>query len=95
MDSSGEESKNIKNFNFPLINIFNKISLYSKDSSGQLINNNKFIYICGKMFRHISLADKETCKYSFPACNFYIYSPDNNSLYHSNMNSEDCFTDIP
>ena len=38
------------------------------------------------MFSHTLLA-----KYNFAACEFQIYSQDN-KLYHSNMNSEDCFT---
>ena len=91
MDSNDEESKNnYENINsiLPIINIFNKFPLSSKDSSGNLIkDNNNLIYICGKMFNHTLLA-----KYNFPACDFFIYSPEKNNLYHSNMNSEDCFT---
>ena len=39
------------------------------------------------MFSHTSLA-----KYSFEACEFYLYSPYDNKLYHSSMKSEDCFS---
>ena len=92
MDSNDEESKNnnyeLDNSILPIMNIYNKFPLCSKDSKGNInLDNNKLIYICGKMLSHTLLA-----KYNFPACDFYIYSPENNSLYHSNMNSEDCFT---
>ena len=90
MDSNDEESKNDENINsiLPVMNIFNKFPLSSKDSSGKIIeDNNNILYICGKMFNHTLLA-----KYNFPACDFYIYSSESNNLYHSNMNSEDCFT---
>ncbi len=91
MDSNDEESKNLfdeESSNFPLINIYNKIPLTIRDTSGNLqINENKYIYICGKMFSHTSLA-----KYSFEACEFYIYSPWENKLYHSSMYSGDCFS---
>ena len=91
MDSNDEESKNIfdeESSNFPLINIYNKIQLSIRDSSGNLnINDNNYIFICGKMFSHTSLA-----KYSFEACEFYLYFPSEKKLYHSLMNSEDCFS---
>ena len=91
MDSNDEESKNLnddESSNFPLINIYNKIQLSIKDSSGNLqLNENNYIYICGKMFNHSSLA-----KYSFEACEFYLYSPTEKKLYHTLMNSEDCFS---
>ena len=91
MDSNDEESKNLnddESSNFPLINIYNKIPLSIRDSSGNLqLNENNYIYICGKMFSHTSLA-----KYSFEACEFYLYSPSERKLYHSLMNSEDCFS---
>ena len=92
MDFNDEESKNnnyeLDNSILPIMNIYNKFPLCSKDSKGNInLDNNKIIYICGKMFNHTLLA-----KYNFPACEFYIYSPENNNLYHSNMNSEDCFT---
>ena len=91
MDSNDEESKNLnddESSNFPLINIYNKIQLSIKDSSGNLqLNEDNYIYICGKMFNHSSLA-----KYSFEACEFYLYSPTEKKLYHSLMNSEDCFS---
>ena len=92
MDSNDEESTNNKietdNSILPLISIYNKFYLCSKDSSGNIIKEkNKLIYICGKMFSHTLLA-----KYNFPACDFYLYSKEKNNLYHSSMNSEDCFT---
>ena len=91
MDSNDEESKNLfdeESSNFPLINIYNKIPLTIRDTSGNLqINENKYIYICGKMFSHTSLA-----KYSFEACEFYLYIPSEKKLYHSLMNSDDCFS---
>ena len=63
--------------NFPTINIYNKLKLL----------NDKIIYICGKMHNHTSLA-----KYDFNACDFYLFIPEDNKLYHSSMNSQDCFT---
>ena len=91
MDLADEESKSNNDediySDFPLISIYNKFPLASKDSSGNIIKDDKYIYICGKMFKHSSQA-----KYNFPACEFYLYSPNTNELYHSNMNSEDCFT---
>lgn len=91
MESNDEESKNNNEDNdtsrFPLINIYNKISILSKDSSGNLLKDKKDVYICGKMSSHAS-----DIKYNFQACNFHIYIPADNTLYYSNMNSEDCFT---
>ena len=91
MDLNDEESKNMfdeSSSNFPLINIYNKIPLATKDSSCDFeLKTKNYIYICGKMFSHTSLA-----KYSFEACEFYLYSPSENRLYHSLMNSEDCFS---
>ena len=91
MDSNDEDSKNMfdeSSSNLPLIKIYNKIPLAIKDSSGNIsLDKNNSLYICGKMFSHTSLA-----KYSFEACEFYIYSPWENKLYHSTMNSEDCFS---
>jgi hypothetical protein len=89
MDSNDEESKTSyenENSILPLMTIFNKFPISSKDSKGNIIKD-KIIYICGKMFSHTLLA-----KYNFPACDFYIYIPENNNLYHSIMNSEDCFS---
>ena len=47
MDSNDEESKNLnddESSNFPLINIYNKIQLSIKDSSGNLqLNENNYI----------------------------------------------------
>ena len=91
MDLNDEDSKNMfdeSSSNFPLINIYNKILLAKKDSSGRIeFDKNNYIYICGKMFSHTSLA-----KYSFEACEFYLFSPSEKRLYHSLMNSEDCFS---
>lgn len=91
MDTNDEESLNnnneYANSILPLIHIFNKFPLCSKDSTGKIVKEEKYIYICGKMFSHSLLA-----KYNFPACDFQIYEQNNNQLYHSNMNSEDCFT---
>ena len=90
MDSNDEESKNMydESSNFPLIKIYNKIPLVVKDDSESInFDKKKYIYICGKMLSHTSIA-----KYSFEACEFYIYSPWENKLYHSTMNSEDCFS---
>ncbi len=39
------------------------------------------------MFSHMILA-----KYSFKASEFLIYTPFNNKLFHSTMNSDECFT---
>ena len=90
MDSNDEESKNMydESSNFPLIKIYNKIPLVVKDDSESInFDKKKYIYICGKMLSHTSIA-----KYSFEACEFYIYSPWENKLYHSSMYSGDCFS---
>lgn len=58
--------------------IFNK--LITKDE--------KILFICGKMLSHSIIA-----KYSFPACDFHLFLPSENKLYHSQMDSEQCFTD--
>jgi hypothetical protein len=92
MESADEESKNNiedkDDSRFPLINIYNKLTLISKDSSGNyLLKDKKDIYICGKMNSHAS-----DIKYNFQACTFHLYIPSENQLFYSNMNSEDCFT---
>ena len=92
MESIDEESKNNNedndNSRFPLINIYNKLVIITKDTSGNLLlKDKKDIYICGKMNSHAS-----DIKYNFQACTFHLYIPEENKLYYSNMNSEDCFT---
>jgi hypothetical protein len=66
------------------LNIFTnlKIGLYFEEKS-----KDKEVFICGKMFEHLTQA-----KYSFKACEFFIYLPlEVNKLYHSEMYSDDCF----
>ena len=91
MDLNDEDSKNTfdeSSSYFPLLNIYNKIILASKDSSGKVqLDENNYLYICGKMESHTTLA-----KYSFEACKFYLYSPSENRLYYSSMHSDDCFS---
>ena len=91
MDLTDEESKNTfdeSSSYFPSINIYNKISLASKESSGKVqLDENNYLYICGKMEHHTTVA-----KYSFEACKFYLYSPSEKRLYYSSMNSDDCFS---
>ena len=91
MDLTDEESKNTfdeSSSDFPSINIYNKILLASKDSSGNIeLDENNYLYICGKM-ESITLG----AKYSFNACKFYLYSPLENRLFYSSMISDDCFS---
>jgi hypothetical protein len=48
---------------------------------------NSKVIICGKFFTH-----KLNEKYSFAACDFYLYIPlEKNKLFHSTMKSENCF----
>ena len=66
------------------LNIFTnlKIGMYFEEKS-----KDKEVFICGKMFEHLTQA-----KYSFKACEFFIYFPQElNKLYHSEMYSDDCF----
>ena len=47
----------------------------------------KEIFLCGKMFEHVTQA-----KYTFKACDFFIlFQNEIDSLYHSEMYSDDCF----
>ena len=91
MDSNVEESNyelETGNSILPIITIYNKFPIFPKDSKGHISKDNySSIYICGKMLSHTLLA-----KYNFPACDFYFYSPEGNNLYHSSMDSEECFT---
>jgi hypothetical protein len=78
-----------KETHFDTIGIYNK--LYLKKWLDNKLDYDHFIYICGKMFSHTTLG-----KYSFEACDFWILDPSNDNnikLYHSVMNSENCFTE--
>jgi len=70
------------------ITIFNQLNI--REYIGTNISaedGNNSIYICGKIFSHLISA-----KYSFKACEFLIYTPFNNKLFYSTMNSDECFT---
>lgn len=66
------------------LNIFTNIKI---DRYFEAKCKDKEIFICGKMFEHLTQA-----KYSFKACEFFIYLPyESEKLYHSEMYSDDCF----
>ena len=78
-----------KETHFDTIGIYNKI--YLKKWVNNKLEFDHFIYICGKMFSHTTLG-----KYSFEACDFWILDSNfegNVKLFHSIMNSENCFTE--
>lgn len=81
-----EENLNTENkqTKFDQINIINKLKLKSYLST---TDENQKIILCGKMNEH-----NTNSKYCFKACEFFIYTPFNNSIYYSDMNSDDCFT---
>jgi hypothetical protein len=72
--------------NFEELSIFNQIKLKTYLGENLREGTDK-IFLCGKMFSHTFQA-----KYSFRACDFYIYLPFNKMLFHSQMTSDDCFT---
>jgi hypothetical protein len=74
-----------ENLHFNTIGIINKIQL--KKKLNNKLENDKIIYISGKMYSHTTVGN-----YLFQACDFYLFSPEDNKLYHSIMNSNDCFT---
>jgi hypothetical protein len=74
-----------ENLHFNIIGIINKIQL--KKKLNNKLENDKIIYISGKMYSHTTVGN-----YLFQACDFYLFSPEDNKLYHSIMNSNDCFT---
>ena len=80
-DNDDTHNDNDNENHLDTIRIFNTLHIVI---SKQEVND---VYICGKMFSHSTLAH-----YSFKACEFYIYDPNVNCLYHSIMNSEQCFT---
>jgi hypothetical protein len=67
------------------INIFNCIRI--KNFLDKNYEEPEKVYICGKMKEH-SIG----VKYSFPACEFYVYLPGEMKMFYSEMNSEMCFT---
>jgi hypothetical protein len=70
---------------FPEISIFTSFKLRSY-LDADINETNNFIFITGKLFEHTAH------KYNFKACEFYIYSPFNNKMFYSIMNSDECFT---
>ena len=81
-----EDSKE-KNDHFNTIGIINKIQLKKKLDNNEKLIDDKIIYISGKMYSHTTIG-----KYTFQACDFFLFFPEENKLYRSIMNSEDCFT---
>jgi len=74
------------------MNIFTHISLKNYlDKEFDVLDKDEYMnkaIIWGKFFPH-----KLNSKYNFQACNFVIYYPElKNSLFYSEMFSEDCFT---
>jgi hypothetical protein len=67
------------------INIFNCIKI--RNFLDKTYQEPEKVYICGKMKEH-SIG----VKYSFPACEFYVYLPSELRMFYSEMNSEMCFT---
>ena len=82
-DLSNDNKDEILHFN--TIGIINKIQLKKKINNQ--LENDKIIYISGKMYSHTTVGN-----YLFQACDFYLFSSEDNKLYHSIMNSNDCFT---
>ena len=87
MNDNSDLSNDTKdeNLHFNTIGIINKIQLKKKINNQ--LENDKIIYISGKMYSHTTVGN-----YLFQACDFYLFSPEDNKLYHSIMNSNDCFT---
>jgi hypothetical protein len=87
MNDNSDLSNDTKdeNLHFNTIGIINKIQL--KKKLNNKLENDKIIYISGKMYSHTTVGN-----YLFQACDFYLFSPEDNKLYHSIMNSNDCFT---
>ena len=87
MNDNSDLSNDTKdeNLHFNTIGIINKIQL--KKKLNNKLENDKIIYISGKMYSHTTVGN-----YLFQACDFYLFSSEDNKLYHSIMNSNDCFT---
>lgn len=77
-------------------NSFDKLNLLSnlelrcyldKKFNDEEIKIRYHAFLCGTLFQHST-----HIKYSFKACEFLVYIPETNMLYHSEMNSEECFT---
>ena len=87
MNDNSDLSNDTKdeNLHFNTIGIINKIQLKKKINNQ--LENDKIIYISGKMYSHTTVGN-----YLFQACDFYLFSSEDNKLYHSIMNSNDCFT---
>ena len=82
LNSSLHSNQNDEITHLDSLCIFNQ--LYLKQSHSK---DNHYIFIVGKMFKHSTMAE-----YSFKACNFHLYDPSSNCLYHSSMVSDVCFT---
>ena len=87
MNDNSDLSNDTKdeNLHFNTIGIINKIQLKKKINNQ--LENDKIIYISGKMYSNTKVEN-----YLFKACEFYLFSSEDNKLYHSIMNSNDCFT---
>ena len=76
-------SSNTENdVHFDTLGVFNQIPIVQKGKK-----EDKYIFLCGKMFSHSAIAE-----YSFKVCDFHLYDPFSNILYHSSMVSDTCFT---
>lgn len=58
-----------------------------KDYLGEDCKENEKIFLCGKMYEHTIIS-----KHNFKACEFLIYIPRIKKLFHSEMDSLDCFS---
>lgn len=73
---------------FETFAICNRVKLKSYLNREEDNSREAEAFICGKMFSHSAIV-----KYSFKACDFFIYVSKYNALFHSEMNSENCFSD--
>ena len=71
----------------PSINVYNKLILHKKNPVTKKIYKDSYIYICGNISGHTTMA-----RYSFEACNFNLFIPNGKKLYISVMNSEKCYS---
>ena len=89
ISSNSEENKEKDDNSLPNLNIFNKLVLHKKNPITKKIYKDSFIYICGILNGHTTLA-----KYSFEACNFLFFNPNGKKLYVSIMRSEKCYSSL-
>lgn len=87
MKNEDERINTIDELNF-FTHINLKNYLDNEFNESEIANNSSKAIICGKFFPH-----KLNNKYNFQACEFVIYHPAlKNTLFYSEMLSEDCFT---